>query len=158
MMIVKTPRSLLASALDVLLTALAWAAFGFLFVSGVHAVVWNPAHAAADPSISRLLPDAQALLAYALIAACIGLLLSAWACYNALRFCGMDRRKPPGEPQSDTLAGHFDISLSQLQVLRASRTILIHHTDEGRISMIDFAHDPAFNRDVIPQKRQMKQI
>ena len=157
MMIVKTPRSALASTLDGLLTALAWAAFGFLFVSGVRSIVAGPAHAAAGPAVSRLLPDAQALLAYALVAACIGLLLSAWACYNALRFSGLNRRKPPGDPLPDTLAGHFGVSLAQLRVLRASRTLLIHHTDEGRISMIDFARDPAFTSDFVQTRLQMKQ-
>jgi biofilm PGA synthesis protein PgaD len=142
MMIVKTPRSALAAAIDGLLTALAWTAFGFLFVSGVRSLLAAPARAA-GPAVSRLLPDAQALLAYALVAACIGLLLAAWACYNAVRFSGLDRRKPPGDTPSAALAGHFGVSAAQLQVLRASRTVLIHHTDEGRISMIDFARGPA---------------
>ena len=152
MMIVKTPRSALASATDGLLTALAWAAFGSLFASGIHSLLTDPAHAAV-PAVSRLLPDVQALVAYALAVACIGLLLSAWACYNAVRFGGLDRRKPPGDTLSTALAGHFDVSPAQLQILRASRTILIHHTDDGRISMIDFMHDPTFVKEFAQMHR-----
>jgi poly-beta-1,6-N-acetyl-D-glucosamine biosynthesis protein PgaD len=153
MMIIKTPRSTLASSLDGLLTALAWAAFGFLFASGVRSIVASPAHAATEPAVSRLLPDAQALLAYTLVAAIIGLLLSAWACYNAVRFSRLDRRKPADEPLPDALAVHFGVSLAQLRILRASRTILIHHTDDGRISMIDFMHDPTFVKEFAQMHR-----
>jgi biofilm PGA synthesis protein PgaD len=152
MMIVKTPRSTLVAALDCLLTALAWAAFCFLFASGVQSLLVGPAPAA-DPVVSRLLPDAQALLAYTLVAAWIGLLMAAWACYNAVRFSGIDRRKPLGDTLPAEMASHFGISPMQLQVLRSSRTILFHHTDEGRISMIDFAHDA----DAVCDSIQMKQ-
>lgn len=157
MMIIQTPRSALAAALDGLLTTLAWAAFGFLFASGVHSIMAGTAHAAASPAVSRLLPDAQALLAYALVAACIGLLLSAWACYNAVRFSGLHRRRPPGAPGPETLARHFGVSLAQLRILRTSRSLLIHHTDEGRISMIDFAQRPAEDAESGHMALQMQQ-
>ncbi|MDY0308453.1 MAG: poly-beta-1,6-N-acetyl-D-glucosamine biosynthesis protein PgaD [Castellaniella sp.] len=143
MMIIKTPRSISAALLDGLLTILAWAAFGFLFASGIHSIMTDPEFTATAPAWSRLLPNMQTLLAYALLAACIGLLLSAWACYNAVRFSGLDRRKPTDALQPNALAQHFDISPTQLQILHASRTILIHHTPEGRISMIDFVDEPA---------------
>ncbi|GAA0776283.1 poly-beta-1,6-N-acetyl-D-glucosamine biosynthesis protein PgaD [Castellaniella ginsengisoli] len=152
MMIVKTPRSTLASVIDGLLTALAWTAFCFLLASGVHTLALDPAHAA-GLSATQALPNAQTLLAYTLAGAWIGLLLAAWACYNAVRFSGLDRRKPPGDTLPAALADHFGISLTQLRILHASRTILFHHTDEGRICMIDFVHSP----EVYSGCMQMKQ-
>jgi biofilm PGA synthesis protein PgaD len=151
MMIIQTPRSAFASVIDVVLTALAWAAFGFLLVSGILSIMTRRANA--THLMEEFMPDVQTLTAYALVAASVGLLLAAWACYNALRFSGLDRRKHARDPLPTALADHFGISLAQLSVLRSSRSTRIHHTDEGQICMINFAHPP----ESVVEFLQMKQ-
>ncbi|MFV0282436.1 MAG: poly-beta-1,6-N-acetyl-D-glucosamine biosynthesis protein PgaD [Castellaniella sp.] len=154
MMIIKTPRSRLTSTFDHLLTALAWGAFAFLCLPGLRSILASTAHAATNPGATdRLLSNAQTLVAYALVSALIGLLLSAWACYNALRFGGLTRRQPLSDPLPSTLAEHFSISPRQLHILRTSQAVVIHHTDEGLISLVDFSHGPNFSDNVLQMNR-----
>jgi biofilm PGA synthesis protein PgaD len=139
MMIIKTPRSKAISLIDFLLTALAWFAFCYLFAAGIRPTLEGRIHGLTAPIASQLLPHAHTLLVYALVAVGIALLLLAWASYNALRFGGLDRRKPPTILTDTDLAASFSIDPAQLKVLHDSQITCIHHTDEGQISLIDFA-------------------
>lgn len=139
MMIIETPRSQTIALIDFLLTALAWLGFLYLCASGIQSIVDDRTQALAAPLASRLLPEAHTLLAYAIVIACIGLLLFAWADYNARRYGGLDRRRPLRDVASESLAASFDISQTQLNTLHASQSVRIHHTNEGRISLLDYA-------------------
>ncbi len=141
MMIIKTPRSRAIALIDFLLTALAWFAFCYLFVAGIRSILDGRIHGLGIPIVSLLLPHAHTLLVYTLVAVGIALLLLFWASYNAMRFGGLDRRKPPTAMTDAALAASFSIDPAQLKVLRGSQITCIHHTDEGQINLIDFARE-----------------
>lgn len=141
MMIIKTPRSRAAALIDFLLTALAWSAFFYLFAAGIRPVLAGGTNGLAVPLASQLLPHAHALLVYALVAVGIALMLLVWASYNALRYGGLHRRKPPAVLTDTELAASFSIDPAQLKVLHDSQITCVHHTDEGQISLIDFARE-----------------
>jgi biofilm PGA synthesis protein PgaD len=138
MKLVKTPRSPAYALADLLLTALAWSVFCYLLATGIHPIVQGALHGPAGAMVSRLLPDIHTLVVYTCVALGIDLLLLAWARYNTLRFGGLDRRKARPALPAATLAASFGISLDLLEALHASQDLRIHHTDEGRISQIDF--------------------
>lgn len=141
MMILKTARSRAARTFDFLLTALAWLAFCYLFAAGIGVLPATGLSGLAPSVLARLLPDVRLLLAYLIVAACISLLLSLWAHYNALRFGRLVRRKPASDLQPETLALSFGISPMQIRLLHTGRVLSIHHTDEGLIHRIDFMPD-----------------
>lgn len=142
MTIIQTPQSAVGRLIDFLLTALAWIVFLYLFGSGIWSILTEPVSGISVPLFSRLLPHAETLLVYALVVACICLLLAVWASYNAQRFGKLDRRRPTPELSDETLAGSFQISSAHSQRLHTSHIIHIHHTEDGQISLIDFQGAP----------------
>jgi biofilm PGA synthesis protein PgaD len=136
-MLIKTPRSSVHFLIDFILTALAWIAFGYLFVDGIVSIVVGKTPGLAVPVMSRLLPALSTLLVYVVVGVCIAVVLFAWAKYNAVRFGGLDRRKTPPALSNEALAASFSISADQLRSLRESHRVVIHHTPEGLISGID---------------------
>ncbi|HEX7386109.1 MAG TPA: poly-beta-1,6-N-acetyl-D-glucosamine biosynthesis protein PgaD [Castellaniella sp.] len=154
MMIIKTPRSTPLAAADFLLTACAWLAFLYLFGSGIWSIVHDGASEMANPVALRFLPHMHVLLAYATVSIGIGLLLLAWASYNAKRYGGLDRRRHPRTLAPESLAASFDISPTQVSTLHANQSIWIHHTPEGQISLLRFIDSPRTpTRDVVRQLR-----
>lgn len=154
MMIIKTPRSRAIALIDFLLTALAWFAFCYLFLAGVRSILKGTMPGISVPLVSRLLPHVHTLMVYVLVAAGIGLLLFLWASYNAMRFGGLDRRKPPAVLPTETLAASFGLNPTQIKTLHTSQNVRIHHTAEGQISLIDFSGRQKAPRDnVVPMSR-----
>ncbi|HET8598151.1 MAG TPA: poly-beta-1,6-N-acetyl-D-glucosamine biosynthesis protein PgaD [Castellaniella sp.] len=149
MMILKTSRSRAARLFDFLLTALAWLAFGYLFAAGIDVLSATVLSGFAPPVLARLLLDIRLLLAYLIVAACISLLLSVWAHYNALRFGRLVRRKPASDLRPETLALSFGISPAQIGLLHNGRVLSIQHTDEGRIHRIDFLPEQEAHGNVV---------
>lgn len=136
-MIIRTPRSLLHLLIDSVLTALAWFAFLYLFVNGIAPIVKGERKSAEISALAHLLPSLGTLLVYLLVAACVALVLYAWAKYNAKRFGGLDRRAAPPPLSHADLAASFDISIAQLEQLRRSYISVIHHAPDGHIVGIE---------------------
>ena len=136
-MIIQTPRSIAHFLIDFLLTALAWLAFFYLLANGIASIVKGDRHSADISVTAHLLPSIATLLIYLLVAACIALVLYAWAKYNAKRFGGLDRRATPPPLSHEDLAASFGISVEQLEQLRRSYISVIHHTPDGRIVQIE---------------------
>ena len=144
-MIIRTPRSRLAGAIDFLVTALAWAAFAYLLLAGM----WNLLLSTrAGPNIScleRLLPSLATLGIYTAVALFNAALLLAWARYNALRFSGVDRRSAPAPIDDQALALRFGVPLLHRVDMAASRIMTVHHNAQGEIVGVDF-HSPLTGR------------
>lgn len=141
MTIITTPRSKVITLIDFLLTTLAWFAFCYLFAAGMRPILDGRIRGLDVPVVSRLLPHVHTLLVYGLVAVCIAGLLFVWASYNAVRFGGLDRRTSPPALTDAALATSFDVNSGQLKILHSSQITRIHHTEEGQISLIDFAGD-----------------
>lgn len=136
-MIITTQRSRAGYLFDLVLTAIGWFAFVYLFGSGVVAILRG---AAGGPEASLwpvFLPTVHTLWGYALLALINAAVLVGWAVYNHRRFGGKDRRKP-GKPLSDhRLAMSFAVTSAQLAQLRAARVSIIHHSADGEIVDIE---------------------
>lgn len=137
MMIIKTPRSRLLTLVDTVLTGLAWLVFLYLFAVGILSIVKGEAQGIEVPALSNLLPSMLTLVVYTVVAACIALALTLWAYYNIMRFGSLDRRKTPPPVSDGRLAQSFEVAPEAIRRLRASRRLTIHHTDDGRIQLID---------------------
>ncbi|MGB3837436.1 poly-beta-1,6-N-acetyl-D-glucosamine biosynthesis protein PgaD [Castellaniella sp.] len=138
MNIIKTPRSCVFAAIDMVLTALAWLGFLYLFGDGIISILQGDTTGLEVPLVSRLLPQMHSLVIYAIVGGSLGILLFLWADYNANRFRRLDRRKAPVVLPYESLAASFGINLAQVQTLHSSQTIRIQHTDDGRIQLLDF--------------------
>ncbi|MBO9328194.1 poly-beta-1,6-N-acetyl-D-glucosamine biosynthesis protein PgaD [Achromobacter sp. HZ01] len=135
-MIITTQRSRAGYLFDLVLTALGWFAFVYLFGAGILAILRD----AQGPGLSPLpafVPTLRTLSGYALLALANAALLVAWAVYNHRRFAGKDRRKPIKPLGDRRLAMSFGLTPAQLAELRASRTAVIHHGPDGRITGIE---------------------
>ncbi|KCV59270.1 poly-beta-1,6-N-acetyl-D-glucosamine biosynthesis protein PgaD [Bordetella bronchiseptica 99-R-0433] len=137
-MIIKTPRSRVAAAIDALLTALAWFGFFYLFGAGLLAVLQG---ARGGPEIgwaARVLPSLATLGAYLAVALLNAAVLVAWARYNAMRYGGLDRRRVPDPLGDRDLARSFGVDRAQRARIAGAKSLTVHHTEDGRIRALDF--------------------
>ncbi|MCY1531692.1 Biofilm PGA synthesis protein PgaD [compost metagenome] len=136
-MIITTQRSRAGYLFDLVLTAVGWFAFVYLFGAGILAIVRDAAEGPGLAPWPAFVPTMRTLSGYALLAAANAAVLVAWAVYNHLRFSGKDRRKPI-KPLSDRrLAISFALTPAQLSHLRSARSAVIHHGPEGEITGIE---------------------
>ncbi|MGB3430992.1 poly-beta-1,6-N-acetyl-D-glucosamine biosynthesis protein PgaD [Achromobacter sp.] len=136
-MIITTQRSRAGYLFDLVLTAIGWFAFVYLFGAGILAILRA---AAGGPGVSLwpvFLPTVHTLWGYALLALVNAGVLVAWAVYNHRKFAGKDRRKAIKPLDDRRLAASFAITPAQLTQLRSARTSIIHHGAAGEITGID---------------------
>ncbi|CAB3685821.1 poly-beta-1,6-N-acetyl-D-glucosamine biosynthesis protein PgaD [Achromobacter pestifer] len=136
-MIITTQRSRAGYLFDLVLTAVGWFAFVYLFGSGIVAILRGVAGGPEASLWPVFLPTVRTLWAYALLALINAAILVGWAVYNHRRFGGKDRRKPI-KPLSDRrLAMSFGVTAAQLEQLRGARISIIHHGEDGGIVGIE---------------------
>lgn len=124
------PRAILI--MDTLLTALGWLAFSYLVTAGIIAVIDGADHSFEFSLLGNVVPTTLALLLYITIAAVNALLLMLWGTYRKR----LTRIPPHGGIALDdaSLAERFELSGAQLEDIRLSRLLVIHHADNGEIS------------------------
>ncbi|MGE8657087.1 MAG: poly-beta-1,6-N-acetyl-D-glucosamine biosynthesis protein PgaD [Achromobacter sp.] len=135
-MIITTQRSRAGYLFDLLLTAIGWFAFVYLFGAGIAAILRGAAGGPQAPLWPTFLPTLHTLGGYAVLALLNAALLVLWAAYNHLRFAGNDRRQPIEPLDDQRLARSFAVTPRQLAQLRATRVAVIHHGDDGEIQAI----------------------
>ncbi|WP_445658655.1 poly-beta-1,6-N-acetyl-D-glucosamine biosynthesis protein PgaD [Achromobacter sp. NCFB-sbj8-Ac1-l] len=138
-MIITTQRSRAGYLFDLLLTAVGWLAFVYLFGSGIAAILRGAAGGPQLPLWPTFLPTLHTLGSYALLALANAAVLVAWAVYNHLRFRGKDRRQPIDALGDHQLALSFAVTPQQLAQLRGARVAVIHHSGDGEIQDIETA-------------------
>ncbi len=126
-MIITTQRSRAGYLFDLLLTAVGWFAFVYLFGAGIAAILRGAASGPQAPLWPTFLPTLQTLGSYAVLALLNAALLVLWAAYNHLRFGGKDRRQPIKPLDDHRLALSFAVTPRQIAQLRATRGAVIHH-------------------------------
>ncbi|CAB3921619.1 poly-beta-1,6-N-acetyl-D-glucosamine biosynthesis protein PgaD [Achromobacter deleyi] len=136
-MIITTQRSRAGYLFDLLLTAVGWFAFVYLFGSGIAAILRGAASGPQAPLWPTFLPTLHTLAGYALLALANAAVLVAWAVYNHLRFRGKDRRQPIDALNDHQLAMSFAVTPQQLAQLRGARVAVIHHSGDGEIRGIE---------------------
>ena len=137
-MIIRTSRSRLHTVVDVLLTAIAWIAFIYLFGTSLVEILRGYREGGPDLSrIDRFLPTLGTLSVYALVALVNAAILMTWALYNAFRFRGKDRRQPSAPLTDAQLALSFGLAPQERAGSAAAKSMTIHHGKEGDIEGID---------------------
>lgn len=137
-MIITTQRSRAGYLFDLILTAVGWFAFVYLFGAGILAILRGAAGGPAAPLLPVFLPTMHTLWGYALLAAANAAVLVAWAVYNHRRFAGKDRRKPIRPLSDQRLAKSFAVSATQLAQLRSARIAIVHHAAGGEINGFEY--------------------
>ena len=138
-MIITTKRSRAGYLFDLLLTAVGWLAFVYLFGAGIVAILRGAASGPQAPLWPTFLPTLQTLGSYAVLALLNAAVLVLWAAYNHLRFGGKDRRQPIAPLDDHRLALSFAVTPRQIAQLRAARVASIHHGGDGEIQTIEAA-------------------
>lgn len=143
-LIIRTNRSRTAQAIDTVLTAIGWMGFSYLVAAGIMAVVSGLDHSLEISLLGSTLPTAQILLLYLTIAAINALLLMLWGTYRRR----LTRIAPNDAANLDdaSLAERFDLSAPQLQDIRLSRLLVIHHADTGEIRSWEGADTSSIRR------------
>lgn len=136
-MVIRTQRSKLRYALDVVLTLLAWLAFAYLFAQGIWAVGTGHMEGLDMPFISRMQPSMGTLSTYALAMLLQGLLLVVWALYNWGRFRSKQRRSADAAVSDESLTHRYGIDIPTLQRLRTQPVSVIYHTPDGSIAAVE---------------------
>lgn len=136
-MIITTQRSRAGYLVDLLLTAIGWFAFVYLFGSGIVAILRATAGGPDVDLWPVFLPTVRTLWGYGLLALANAAVLVGWAVYNHRRFGGKDRRKPIKALSDQRLAKSFAVTSAQLADLRAARISVIHHGHDGEILQIE---------------------
>ncbi|WP_225767403.1 poly-beta-1,6-N-acetyl-D-glucosamine biosynthesis protein PgaD [Inquilinus sp. Marseille-Q2685] len=146
---VRHQRSLPARLLDLLLTALAWAAFITIFLRGADAL-FDGSHQGPRPWLPEALRTLGTLTVYLIIAAVNAAILLGWAFYNQWRFRGRDRRRAAPSLSDAQMAPPFAVPAGLLGRMRAGRRLVIHHDAAGTITAVD--DRPALK--VVPLERE----
>ena len=139
--IIRTRRSRAILLLDTLLTGAGWLAFSYLITAGLISVLNGTDHSLEYSLMGQPASTTLMLLLYVTIAAINALLLMLWGTYRKR----MTRSEPPSRmPMDDvSLAERFALSGTQLEDIRVSRLLVIHHAEDGEISRWESADNSA---------------
>ncbi|WP_397473314.1 poly-beta-1,6-N-acetyl-D-glucosamine biosynthesis protein PgaD [Pusillimonas sp.] len=131
-LLVRTPRSISNRILDVGLTALGWLVFSYFMTAGLIAVFNGVDRSMEFSLMGGTVSTTAALMLYLTICAISALLLMLWGTYRKR----LTRTAPHriNTPNDALLAESFALSGPQLEDIRLSRMVVIHHADDGEIS------------------------
>jgi len=144
-MIITTKRSNLRYFLDILLTALGWLFFIYLFFAGIVAILSGGMQGPQIPLVSPVfLTSAQTVINYVIIALINANLLIGWAVYNQFRFTGKDRRQPPQPLTPLHLQKSFALSPALFDDVQNADVMVVYHDENHMIGIIDIlSENPA---------------
>jgi len=135
--LIRTRRSRLGYWCDVLLTAVGWLLFAFLFASGIFSVLNGDLRGPQSLPVSALFVSRTSpLLIYAIPALISAAVLIGWARYNNRRFSGKTRRQHTQPLPLPHLQSSFDLSQALFDRARDARMMVITHEEDSTISRI----------------------
>jgi len=140
-MIIKTPRSLLGSFFDNLLTALGWFGLGYLLAAGACALLGTAQASGAAPAGGVSSPW-DTLMLYLAIGAVNTALVVLWGRHRKHLSARLARRQVQPARDENTWLQDFQLSRGQLAAVRDSRVTVIHHSNEGEIERLETLHAP----------------
>ena len=132
-----TERRLLPRLLDIFLTLIAWAGFGWLIYVGMVKVIISHPDMGPRPVHSTF----STLGLYLVIAVAYGTVLILWAKYNQYRFRTERRSRKPGL-EDHAVAESFQISPAVVSELNQARVSVVHHDEQGVITAVDVKNIP----------------
>jgi len=131
-MIITTRRSSVRYLLDIVLTALGWIFFIYLFAAGIFAILSGEVQGIKVTLVPvEFISAAQTVINYAVIALINANVLVGWAVYNQFRFSGKDRRKPPKPLTEKQLQNSFSVSPSIFHEIQNAAVMVIYHEEKN---------------------------
>src|SRR5690606_4411803 len=122
-------------------TAVGWLAFSYLVTAGLIALLNGTDRSLEFPLMGGVASNTLALMLYITVSAVNALLLMLWGTFRKRT----TRIAPHGHVELDdsSLAERFALSSPQLQDIRLSRLLVIHHAEDGKISRWESADSSA---------------
>lgn len=119
-------------------TALAWAAYAYVWLPVLTAVGWWVAWRAFDTHVWAKAPleDPFVLLTLPIIAATCGVLLVGWAEYNRRRFANADQRRRRPDATPEAVVEGLGATPTAAAVLRGARVCTVDLDDRARITHV----------------------
>lgn len=139
--IIRTQRPRTILLLDTLLTCAGWLAFSYLITAGLISVANGTDHSLEFSVMGQPASTTLVLLLYLTIAAINALLLMLWGTYRKRLTRSAPQSRVPMDDVSQ--AERFALSGAQLEDIRLSRLLVIHHAEDGEISRWESADTSA---------------
>ncbi|AJJ10890.1 poly-beta-1,6-N-acetyl-D-glucosamine biosynthesis protein PgaD [Yersinia rohdei] len=133
--LIHTEQRAIPRWIDIIITALAWFGFIFLFVKGFVAMLDRAPNMGPIPFRIYILAGLTTLALYVVIAIFNAIVLIAWAKYNQIRF-QVERRGHRPHLDDDELADSLDMSGEMIAQLQAGSCLTLYNDDEGQLREI----------------------
>ena len=141
--IIRTHRPRAIIMLDALLTRFGWLAFSYLITAGLLSIRNKTDHSLDLSLLGGTVSTPQALMMYITIAAVNALLLVLWGTYRKRITRVAPKLRTPTDDVS--LAERFALTGTQLEDIRLSRQLVIHHAANGEISRWEGSTTPSIS-------------
>ncbi|ELI8259577.1 poly-beta-1,6-N-acetyl-D-glucosamine biosynthesis protein PgaD [Yersinia enterocolitica] len=130
--LIHTEQRLLPRLIDIIITALAWFGFIFLFVKGFLDMIHRAPNMGTIPFRMYILAGLTTLALYAAIAAFNAIVLIVWAKYNQIRF-QVERRGHRPHLGDDELADSMEMTGEMIAQLKAGACLTLYNDEHGQL-------------------------
>lgn len=130
--LIHTEQRLIPRWIDIIITALAWFGFIFLFVKGFLDMIHLAPNMGPVPFRLYILAGMTTLALYAAIAAFNAIVLIVWAKYNQVRF-QVERRQHRPHLDDNELADSMGISGEMIAQLKAGSCLTLYNDEHGEL-------------------------
>ncbi|CQD33334.1 poly-beta-1,6-N-acetyl-D-glucosamine biosynthesis protein PgaD [Yersinia mollaretii] len=130
--LIHTEQRLIPRWIDIIITALAWFGFIFLFVKGFLDMIDRAPNMGPIPFRLYILSGLTTLALYAAIALFNAVVIIIWAKYNQVRF-QVERRGHRPHLNDDELASSMDISGEMVAQLKAGSCLTLYNDEHGQL-------------------------
>ncbi|CNH75999.1 poly-beta-1,6-N-acetyl-D-glucosamine biosynthesis protein PgaD [Yersinia pekkanenii] len=130
--LIHTEQRLIPRWIDIIITALAWFGFIFLFVKGFLDVIDRAPNMGPIPFRLYILGGLTTIALYAAIAVFNALVLIVWAKYNQVRF-QVERRGHRAHLDDDELANSMEMSNNMIAQLKAGSCLTLYNDEHGQL-------------------------
>ncbi|CFR20956.1 poly-beta-1,6-N-acetyl-D-glucosamine biosynthesis protein PgaD [Yersinia kristensenii] len=131
-LLIHTEQRLIPRLIDIIITALAWFGFIFLFVKGFLDMIHRAPNMGPAPFRMYILAGLTTLVLYAAIAAFNAIVLIVWAKYNQVRF-QVERRGHRPHLDDEELANSMEMSSEVIAQLKAGSCLTLYNDEHGQL-------------------------
>ncbi|CNB18195.1 poly-beta-1,6-N-acetyl-D-glucosamine biosynthesis protein PgaD [Yersinia intermedia] len=130
--LIHTEQRLIPRWIDIIITALAWIGFIFLFVKGFLDIIGREPNMGPIPFRIYIISGLTTLALYLAIAAFNAVVIIIWAKYNQVRF-QVERRGHRPHLNDDELASSMELSAEMVAQLKAGSCLTLYNDEHGQL-------------------------
>ncbi|CNJ34918.1 hemin storage system protein [Yersinia aldovae] len=130
--LIHTEQRFIPRWIDIIITALAWFGFIFLFVKGFFDMIGRAPNMGPIPFRMYILASLTTLALYAAIAAFNAVVLIVWAKYNQVRF-QVERRGHRPHLDDDELANSMEMTSEMITQLQTGSCLTLYNDEHGNL-------------------------